>query len=292
MVLPQLLVNGIVAGGIYALMALGFAVIYNATRIFHLAHGGVYVIGGYVFYVLVILAGVNYVLAFLLVLPASALAGVAIEYAAYRPTRRRGGGLLALFIISLGLAIFIQNALSLIFGSTTQAVVQGALPSYNLGGIVITPFHLAVVAVCLVAFPLLQRFITGTRTGKAIQALSSNRELAEVVGIDVQKMYLVVFALGSALAGLAAALLSLDLGIRPEYGFSIILFAATSLIIGGVGHLPGSAVGGFLLGILQAVSAFVLPLAWQDVVVFGALFLFLLLRPQGIFGKLQLTRQV
>src|SRR5262249_43899842 len=135
-------------------------------------------------------------------------------------------------------------------------------------------------------------FITGTRTGKAIQALSSNPDLADVVGIDVGRLYLVVFAVGSALAGVAAALLSLDLGVRPGIGFTVILFASISMIIGGVGHLPGAALGGFLLGLLQSLSVWFLPLAWQDVVVFGLLFLFLLLRPQGLFGQQLLTRQV
>ena len=289
---PQLLVNGLVAGGIYALMALGFAVIYNATRIFHIAHGAVYVAGGYVFYLLVIALGVNPFLAMLVVIPASALVGVAIEGLVYRPARQRGAGLFALFIISLGLLIFLQNLLSFIFGSDTKPIWAGALPSFDLGGIRVTLYHLAVVAACLVIFPLVNWFIAGTRTGKAIQALSSNRALADVVGIDVPRLYLIVFGAGSALAGVAAALLSLDLGVRPSIGFTVITFAAIAVIVGGVGYLPGAAVGGFLLGLLQSLSVLLLPLAWQDVVVYGTLFRFLLFRPQGLFGRRFLTRQV
>lgn len=292
MLLLQLLINGLVAGGIYALMALGFAVIYNATRIFHLAHGAVYAVGGYVFYVLVISLGVNPALAFLLVVPATALVGAAIEFLVYRPARARGAGLFALFIISLGLLVFLQNLLSFLFGSDTKPVWPGALPAFQLGEIHLTLFHIAVVVACLVVFPLVQWFITRTRTGKAIQALSSNRELADVVGIDVPRLYLIVFATGSALAGIAAALLSLDLGIRPGIAFMVITFAAIAVIVGGVGHLPGAAVGGFLLGLLQSLSVFFLPLAWQDIVVYGVLFLFLVLRPQGIFGRRLVTRQV
>jgi branched-chain amino acid transport system permease protein len=134
--------------------------------------------------------------------------------------------------------------------------------------------------------------VTRTRTGKAIQALSSNRELADVVGVDVPRLYLVVFALGSGLAGIAAALLSIDLGVNPGMAFTVITFAAISVIIGGVGHLPGAAFGGFLLGLLQSLAVWFLPLAWQDVVVYGLLFVFLLLRPQGLFGQRLITRQV
>jgi branched-chain amino acid transport system permease protein len=289
---PQLLVNGVVAGGIYALMALGFGVIYNATRIFHIAHGAVYVAGGYVFYLLVITLGVNPFLAVLVVIPASALVGAGIEALVYRPARDRGAGLFALFIISLGLLIFLQNLLSFIFGSDTKPVWPGALPGFELGGVRVTLYHVAVVAACLAIFPLVNWFITGTRTGKAIQALSANRDLADVVGIDVPRLYLVVFGAGSALAGIAAALLSLDLGVRPAIGFTVITFAAIAVIVGGVGHLPGAAVGGLLLGLLQSFSVLLLPLSWQDVVVYGLLFLFLLFRPQGIFGRRFVTREV
>jgi branched-chain amino acid transport system permease protein len=146
--------------------------------------------------------------------------------------------------------------------------------------------------VCLLLFPAVQAFITRTRPGKAIQALSSNPSLAEVVGIDQQRTYALIFAVGSALAGVAAALLSIDLGVTADFGFTLILFAVVSVIIGGLGHLPGAAFGGVLLGLLQALSTAVLPLAWQDVIVYGLLFLFLLFRPQGIFGHRQLTRAV
>src|SRR6266540_3757429 len=185
MLLLQLIVNGLVAGAIYALMALGFAVIYNATRIFHIAHGAVYAVGGYVFYALAISLKVNPLVAFVLVVPATAVAGAAIEVLVYRPARNRRAGLFALFIISLGLLVFMQNLLSVLFGGDTKSVWPGALPSYDLGGIVVTPYHVAVVAACAIVFPLVQWFVTRTRTGKAIQALSANRELADVVGVDV-----------------------------------------------------------------------------------------------------------
>ena len=292
MLLLQLIINGLVAGAIYALMALGFAVIYNATRIFHLAHGAVYAVGGYIFYALAIPLKVNPLVAFVLVVPATALVGAAIEALVYRPARGRGAGLFALFIISLGLLVFMQNLLAFLFGGDTKSVWPGALPSYEVGGLVVTPYHIAVVVVCLIVFPLVQWFVTRTRTGKAIQALSSNRELADVVGVDVPRLYLVVFALGSSLAGIAAALLSIDLGVNPGMAFTVITFAAISVIIGGVGHLPGAAFGGFLLGLLQSLAVWFLPLAWQDVVVYGLLFVFLLLRPQGLFGQRLITRQV
>ena len=198
----------------------------------------------------------------------------------------------ALFIISLGLLVFMQNLLAFLFGGDTKSVRPGALPSYEVGGLVVTPYHLAVVVVCLIVFPLVQWSATRTRTGKAIQALSSNRELADVVGVDVPRLYLVVFALGSGLAGIAAALLSIDLGVNPGHGLH------RHHLRRHLGHHrrrgppAGRGVWWVPAGAAAEPGGSGPPLAWQDVVVYGLLFVVLLLRPQGLFGQRLITRQV
>ena len=288
----QLLTNGIVAGGIYALMAFGFGVIYNATRIFHVAHGALYTLGAYIFFWLVVGLGISPYLAFLLVIPLSALVGVIVDILAYRPIRVRRGGLTTLFVVSLGLLILLQNFYAFAFGEETKVVHQGPLPVYYVFGLTVTPVHVSVLVVCAVILPVTQLFLTRTKLGRAIRALSCNADLAVVVGVDVQRTYLVVFALGSALAGLAGALLSFDMGAQPYVGFVVILYAIVSVIVGGVGYLPGAVAGAFLLGLIQNLSLYVISVQWQDIVVFGMLFLFLVFRPQGVFGTAITTRRV
>ncbi|MCL5961657.1 MAG: branched-chain amino acid ABC transporter permease [Chloroflexi bacterium] len=289
--LVQLVLNGIVAGGIYALMSLGFGVIYNATRIFHVLAILVNALGAYIFFWLVVGVGVNPYLAFLFVIPLSALAGMVMDILAYRPIRARRGGLTTLFVVSLGLLILLQNFYAFAFGEETKVVHQGPLPAYNLFGLTVTPVHVSVLVVCAVILPVTQLFLTRTKLGRAVRALSCNSDLAVVVGVDVPRTYLVVFALGSALAGLAGALLSFDLGAQPYVGFVVILYAIVSVIVGGVGYLPGAIAGAFLLGLVQNLSLYVISVQWQDVVVFGLLFLFLVFRPQGVFGTAIVSRR-
>ncbi len=287
----QLFVNGVVTGAVYALMALGFGIVYNTTRIFHIAHGAIYSLGGYIFFTLAVLLKLNFYASFLLVLPLSGVAGLLVEWAVYRPVRRRQGGLMAMFIVSLGLTIFLQNLFAFVYGEDVKTLVPGPLPTYRVGDITVTPVHLLVVATCLVVFPIVHFYLTRTRSGKAIRALSSNPELTPIVGIPVERIYLLVLALGSSMAGVAGALLSLDLGVRPGLGFVVILYAIVSVIVGGVGYLPGAALGGFLLGLSQNLILWRVSVKWQDVVIFGILFAFLIFRPQGIFGRFFVVRQ-
>jgi branched-chain amino acid transport system permease protein len=156
----------------------------------------------------------------------------------------------------------------------------------------VTAVHVIAAIVALVVFPALQLFLSRTRWGRAIRALADNPRLAVVRGIDAERLYLLIFALGSALAGVAVVIIAFDLGVRPDMGFSIMFVALVAVIVGGVGYLPGAAAGGFLLGVTQSLSLWQLSGRWQDVVVFGALLAFLVVRPQGIFGHMLVTRRV
>jgi len=272
-------------------MAVGFAMIYNGTRILHLAHGAVFTFGGYVLYVLAVKLGLHVALAVLGAVILTAVLGALMEILVYRPLRKREGSLEALIIASLGLLTFFQALFALTFGTDTRNMREGPLPTYEVGELIVTALHVLVGIVALVIFPLLQLFLTRTRYGRAIRALADNPRLAVVLGIDTDRLYVLIFALGSGLSGIAVSLIAFDQGVRPEMGFSIMLFILVAVIVGGVGYLPSAAAGGLVLGVLQHLSLWQLSSRWQDVVVFGALVIFLVFRPQGIFGHMLSVRR-
>jgi branched-chain amino acid transport system permease protein len=292
MLLLQLFIDGLASGALYALMAVGFAIIYNGTRILHLAHGAVFTFGGYALYVLAVTLHLPMAAALVGAVLAASFLGAAIDVAVYRPLRRRNSNAAVILVASIGVLTFFQAIYALIFGTDTLPLHQGPLPIFQVGDVIVTTLHIVAAAVTIVIFPLLQLFLAQTRYGRAIRALADNPRLAVVRGIDTERLYILIFALGSALAGIAVCLIAFDLGITPDMGFPVLFVALVAVIVGGVGYLPGAAAGGFLLGLLQKLSLWQLSAQWQDVIVFGALVAFLVLRPQGIFGHMLVTRQV
>jgi branched-chain amino acid transport system permease protein len=282
--LGQLVINGIAQGAVYALMAVGFAIIYNATRIFHLAHGAVLTFACYCCYLAVGVLGWSLVAAAPVTIVAGALLGCAIELGVYAPLRARGAGPAALMIASLGLLVLLQNLFGIVFTTDIQTVRSGGLAIYRLGPFTVTSLHVADLVVAFAVFALLQLFLARTKAGRAIRALADNPELAPVVGIEVGRTYLLVMAIGSALASVAALLLTWDIGVTPEMGFTIVFFSAVACVIGGAGYLPGALLGAFVLGLIQQLSIWQLDSRWQNGVVFAIVLLFLALRPQGLFG--------
>lgn len=290
--LGQLVVNGIAAGGIYALLAVGFALIYNTSRVLHLAHAIVYTFGAYAFYVLTVSVGIWGWVSAPIAVVLTGLFGWSIEAFVYRPLRRSGAGHNATLIATLGLISLFQGTYALVFSTDDKMLRHGPLPVFQVGTISITILHIAIVAMILVVFPVLQLFLTRTRLGIAIRALADNRELADIQGMETDRLYGVIFLLGSALAGIAAVLTALDLGATPDMGFDVVFAAVVALVIGGVGYLPGTLVGAFALGLAQQLVVWKLNTAWQSGLVFTLLILFLVLRPQGFFGARMVTRRV
>ena len=290
MLLGQLLINGAATGGIYALVAVGFAIVYNSTRMLHIAHAAVYSVGGYAFYICSALLGLNYLLAALFAIVVGAILGLLIELCIYRPIRRRGGGANSILIVSIGTASVVQALLALAFSTDTLVVREGALPSVVVGGASITILHVATIVVALLMFFLLTIFLSRSRTGTAIRALSENALLAEVQGLDSGRLYIIIFLLGSALAAIGGILVSLDVGVRPNMGLNAVFTAIVAVIIGGVGSLPGTLAGAFLVGFLQQIVVWKLDTAWQSGMVFAILIVFLIFRPNGLFGQAMARR--
>jgi len=292
LLLLQLFIDGLTSGALYALMAVGFALIYNGTRILHLAHGAVFTFGGYALYLLAIPLGLPLPLAIAGAILAAAGLGVAIELAVYRPLRGRGSGAAAMLVASIGVLTLCQAVFALVFGTDTLNLHEGPLPTIEFGDIVVTSLHIVAAAVTVLVFPILQLFLSRSRYGRAIRALADNPDLATVRGLETGRMHVLIFALGSALAGIAVILVAFDLGVTPEMGFGVMFVALVAVIVGGVGYLPGAAAGGFLLGLLEKLSLWQLSGRWQDVIVFGALIAFLVFRPEGIFGHMLASRRV
>jgi branched-chain amino acid transport system permease protein len=287
----QLIINGLASGALYALIALGFALIYNATRMLHLAHGAVFAFGGYAVYGCSEWFGLPLEIGFVVAVLAAGGLGAAMEVLVYRKLRERDSGPAAILVASLGLLIFCQAVYGLAFGTDTLSIEQAPLTTYTFGGLVVTQLHLIVAVVALAVFPVLHLFLVRTQYGRSIRALADNPSLATIFGVDKDRIYIYIFFLGSGLAAIAAGLISFEAGVRPTMGFSIMFIALVAVIIGGIGYLPGAAAGGIIVGLLQNLALWPLSASWQDVVVFGALIVLLLIRPQGLFGSKQVVRR-
>ncbi|MCW5657013.1 MAG: branched-chain amino acid ABC transporter permease [Burkholderiaceae bacterium] len=284
MLLLQLLVNGLQTGALYALTAAGFSLVFGTTRVFHLAHGSAFVIAAYAFYALSA-AHAHWTLALLGAAAAAAAFGVLIDRAVYAPIRRHEGSFFTLFIGSLGTAIVVQNLIGIAFGRSVVAVTTPLSRSTEvLPGVYVAPLAAVAVGCALACFTLLHRFL-GSHRGVALRALAENAELVRAYGVDPARLSTLALALGSLLAVPAAALTVATTGANPAMGSHVMLISLAATIIGGVGSLRGAACAGLLLGMAESLSVWVLEPQWSEAATFVALFLFILVRPTGFFGR-------
>ncbi len=283
--LLQLIANGLITGCSYALVALGFALIYNTTRIFHFAHGAVYTLGAYFLFTCWNLWHIPFILSLLLAFIAIALIGILIDEMIYHPLVRRGSSPLVHIVSSLGLYIIIVNVIAMLYGNETKIPLPGLQPTYSFAGIILTRIQLLIFICFIVITTVVFLALRKTRLGITLRAMRDDSELISVMGINPTMIRRIVFALGSILAALAAILNSLDVGMDPHVGMSAVLNAAVAVIIGGVGIFEGAVLGGIVLGILQSLAIWQISARWQDLITFLVLILFLLFRPQGILGK-------
>jgi branched-chain amino acid transport system permease protein len=282
----QLLLNGVIAGSIYSLVALGFALIYETTRFFHFAHGAVYTIGAYFAYLFFVQLGFDRWLAFPFACVATMLLGVALEVGIYRPMRNRKATDLTLLIASLGLYIVLQNVISMVWGDDTKTMRTGeVVEGHAVLGARITNIQIAIIATTLVLITLISLILTRTKFGKALRALANDPELARLSGINSDRYIMYAFAIGSFLAAVAAIMISFDTDMTPTMGFNALVMGVIAVIVGGIGSLPGAALGGLLIGLAQNLGVWQLPSKWQDTIAYVVLILFLLFRPYGILGK-------
>jgi len=283
--LLQLLANGLVNGCLYAILAVGFGLIYNTTRTLHIAHGGVFTAGAYTCYLFLIVMGSPLWTAVSLTVLLSAMLGVGMELFVYAPLGRRHGSALVAFLSSLGLYVALINIIALLFDNDTKVLRPGIEKIFVFGPVILTSIQLIQLVVAFILLPSFVLFLRHTIWGKVIRAVRDNQTLASVLGINVAKVRIGIFALGSAMAGLAGMLKAFDVGMDPQVGMPALLAAAVALIVGGVGTFEGPVVGGFLLGFLQSLMVWKFSARWTDAVTFAVLILVLLFRPTGIAGR-------
>ena len=282
----QLLINSLIAGAIYTLVAVGFTIIYRTVKFFHFAHGMVYTCGAYFGYTFAVQLGFHPVLSFLIAPVLVGLIGVAIDKLVYSPLRKHKSHNLVFLIASFGVFIFLQNLIQLLYGAQMLTLRTGPVKEGHLfiGG-VITDTQIAILCVSLLLFIALSLFINKSKLGKAMRAVADDRVAASVVGINPERIILIAFFVGSILAGAAGILISFETNIEPTMGMNAILKGMTASIIGGVGSIPGAALGGFFLGLAENFGIWKISSAWKDCIAFAILIIFLLVKPSGILGR-------
>jgi branched-subunit amino acid ABC-type transport system permease component len=286
-IVPQLIINSIIAGSLYALVALGFNFIYGATRFFNLAHGAIAVAGGYTVYFFTKTLGWSAIPAVILGLLVAGLIGYLSERFIYRPLRNRKSSHMILLVASLGVLTALQAVIAMLFTSQFQTLgqVNNINRTFNIFGGVITEIQLIMLFTVIITMILLALILKFTFFGKSVKAISDDEEVSRIVGINTNMVIGIVFFIGSALAGLAGILAGYDTGLEPTMGMSLLLKGVIASIIGGIGNVYGGVLGAFLLGFVENFGIWKISGEWKDAIAFGLLIIFLLFRPQGIFGR-------
>ncbi|GAB1577779.1 MULTISPECIES: branched-chain amino acid ABC transporter permease [Bordetella] len=286
MLFVQLFINGIQTGALYALIAAGFSLIFGTTRVFHVAHGAAFTLAGFVFYELYTALGWAWPLAALGAAAAAALFGVLVDRYVYAAIQRHEGAFFTVFVASFGLAIVVQNLITIGFGRGLVTVPTPLSKSVELlPGLYVAPMAAVAVLCALLAFGALQWLLTRTNLGLALRALGENPELVRVYGLTPRRLSQYVFLIGSLLAVPAAILTAATSGLNPAMGHHVMLISIAATIVGGVGSLRGAAVAGLLLGMAENLSLAWIDPQWSEAVTFVVLFLFILFRPGGVFGR-------
>jgi len=290
----QQLLNGLTIGMVYALIALGYTMVYGVLQLINFAHGEVFMVGGYLALTAAGLATslwaglpfwVILLFLFLFSILGCSLLGAVIERTAYRPLR--GSPKLTALISSIGMSFVLQNAVMLIYGSKEQSMPD-VLPRWqlDLGGVTVSLIQLIIFATALSLMALLTLFVKRTRMGKAMRAASENPEAASLMGISVNGVIRTTFVLGSALAAVGGSLFAMNYGsLNFHDGYLAGIKAFTAAVFGGIGSIPGAMIGGVLLGVFEGFGAGYISSEWKDVFAFGLLIILLLFRPSGILGE-------
>ena len=282
------LINGISLGSIYAIIALGYTMVYGIAKMLNFAHGDVIMIGAYIVLTAMTGAGVNPFVAVLIAMAACTLLGITIEKIAYKPLRNATSSL-AVLITAIGVSYLLQNTALLIFGADTKSFINIiTLPSIVMAGgqLVITGTTIVTILACVVIMTGLTIFVNKTKPGRAMQAVSEDRGAAQLMGVNVNGTISLTFAIGSGLAAIAGVLLcSAYPSLTPYTGAMPGIKAFVAAVFGGIGSIPGAMIGGILLGIIEILGKAYISSQVADAIVFAVLIIVLLVKPTGLFGK-------
>ena len=291
----QLLIRGIIAGSLYALLGVSWGIIYNTTRTFHFAHGFIYTLASYMILLFVGLS-LPLIPSVVMGLLVATAVGCAVEFFGYLPMRNRNASQLSIFLTAIGIMIAGQSLISLVFGPDSRPlrglpegiITVDAMPPYpkiRFRETVSTTIDMLTVFVAWIFIVLLFFLLARTKVGMMIRAVSSNPEKAIFIGIDSRKVFVLVFAIGSLLVSVASFLATLDEPANPNIGIHALLVAFIAVFLGGVGNLRGTVIGGLILGISESLSIIILPTDYKTIVSSLILFLVILVKPEGLMGQ-------
>ncbi|MFA7662849.1 MAG: branched-chain amino acid ABC transporter permease [Patescibacteria group bacterium] len=281
----QLLVNGLIAGSIYALVASGFSLIYSTNKFIYFAHGGAIAFSAYVLWFLFSKLGLSFGLAVVGAILFASFLGYLVNAFIFKPLRNQKTSSVILLIASVALLILFESLILILFGADVKTIgFLEVSKGLSLFGFIITPLQIFILATSLVLLILLFVFMKKTRLGKAMRAVADNKDVAEIVGISSENIYSWSFVIGSAIAGIAGVLVGMEQNLDPMMGSSLMVKGLAAAIVGGVGSVPGAILGAFLLGLVENFGIWYLPSGYKDAIAFVLLFIFLLFRPQGILG--------
>ncbi len=286
----QQLVNGITLGGVYALIAVGYTMVYGVIQLINFAHGEIYMLGAFLAYSMVTFLGLPFFLAFLLAIPLCAMIGILLDYIAYRPLRNAPR--LAALITAIGMSIFLQNLALMIWGSQIKSYPRDLLPSFFyepallFGDVSVSWLQVFMLAVTAACMTLLHLIIHKTRTGAAMRAVSQDKTTAALMGIRVNRVISFTFAIGSAMGALAGILVGLYYNaIFPAMGYVAGVKAFAAAVLGGIGSVPGAMLGGGVLGIAEVMGAGYISSEYRDGISYAVMIGVILFKPAGLIGR-------
>lgn len=281
----QQLVNGVQIGSVYALVAIGYTMVYGIAKMINFAHGDIIMVGSYVALLFFQSSGLPVWGVIAATAAVSAVLGVTIERLAYKPLR--GGSRMSALITTIGVSLMLQNGFLLIFGSSPKPFPNHFTgEGFTLGGVTVSRLTAITLVVTVVLMVLLTLFVNRTRVGKAMRAVSEDQGAAQLMGINIDTSISITFAIGSALAAVAAVLYSSTYPlINPYMGSMLGLRAFVAAVIGGIGVIPGAMIGGFIIGIAEALIKRYISSAMADAIVFALLIIVLLVKPSGLLGR-------
>ncbi len=284
MVISQIFVNSLITGSIYALIASGFSLIYSTNRFLHLAHGATIIFCAYLFHFL--FSSIGFFPALILTLGAGVILGYLMNKIIYQVLQRKKSSQVILLIASVAILLLIENVIQLLFGTSVKvSSVEGTLFTIASLDVSISLVQIGIIVFSLIVFGLLILLMNYSRLGLLFRAVSNNRELSSIHGINPEKISMYAMLLGSLLGSLAGILLGLEQALFPGMGTKLMIKGFTAAIIGSIYYIPGSIIGGYILGLIENTFAWFLPSGVKEALTFSLLFLFLLFRPEGIFSK-------
>lgn len=280
----QIIINALIAGCVYGLIASGFSLIYSTNKFANFAHGSVIISAGYFLFWLTQLLQLNLVLSGILTVIFAGLLGLSLNNLLFLPLRKRQASNSILLIASIASVVVLQSILTLLFGSSVKSLSYPELhTSISILGAYITPVQISIVLVTAAVFIFFPFFLKKTRLGKTIRTVSENPTLAETIGLSTISAYNWSFFMGSAIGGLAAIFIALEQSLLPTMGIGLIIKGFTGAVIGGLGSIFGAITGSLTVGLVENIGAWLFPSGYKDAIAYLLLFAVLLLRPSGLF---------